>query len=288
MERWCAVAPPGLEAVVARELATLGVETVVEPGLVRFFATREAGAQLAYRCRTPARLLVELASAPECREEVRVSSVGMCLRLDTPKGVAAWQERVTANRSQLALMRAGMQLIASYDRGVPPTAFDAIRNGTPILEGIADAGDWGGEPVEEVGHAADGVAGGFADFDADGTEGEDVAGGDWVGVFEEFAVADEDLGVGEGIAEGWECGDVVRVGVGDEDEGGGEPVGGDGVDDGGGVSSGVDDGGVFAGWVEDDGGVDGHVVPCGVEDEEPVEGEGVGVGGGRNMLNGLL
>ena len=84
--------------------------------------------------------LMELASAPECREEVRVSSVGMCLRLDTPKGVAAWQERVTANRSQLALMRAGMQLLASYDRGVPPTAFDAIRNGTPILDGIADAG----------------------------------------------------------------------------------------------------------------------------------------------------
>lgn len=64
MERWCAVAPPGLEAVVARELATLGVETVIEPGLVRFFATREAGAQLAYRLRTPARLLVELATAP--------------------------------------------------------------------------------------------------------------------------------------------------------------------------------------------------------------------------------
>ena len=43
------------------------------------------------------------------------------------------------------------------------------------------------------------MAGGFADFDADGSEGEDVAGGDWVGVFEEFAVADEDLGVWEGV-----------------------------------------------------------------------------------------
>ena len=131
--------------------------------------------------------------------------------------------------------------------------------------------------MEEVGHAADGVAGGFADFDADGSEGEDVAGGDWVGVFEEFAVTDEDLGVWVGIAEGWEGGDVVRVGVGDEDEGWGEPVGGDGGDDGGGVSAGVDDGGVFAGWVEDDGSVDGHVAPCGVEDEEPVEGDWVGL-----------
>ncbi len=44
------------------------------------------------------------------------------------------------NRSQLALLRSGMQLLASADPSIPPTAFDELRNGNAVLAAIADAG----------------------------------------------------------------------------------------------------------------------------------------------------
>ena len=58
MQRWIAVAPPGLEPVVARELADSGFSGHVEPGVVRFRAELAAGARLAAALRTPAHLRV--------------------------------------------------------------------------------------------------------------------------------------------------------------------------------------------------------------------------------------
>ena len=60
--KWYAVAHPGLEPVVARELEGLGVTGEVHPGGVRFDASLEDGAALVTRLRTPSRLLLELVS----------------------------------------------------------------------------------------------------------------------------------------------------------------------------------------------------------------------------------
>lgn len=62
MRDWSAIAHPGLEPVVARELAQAGVEPHVEPGFVRFQATLEQGASLAHRLRTPDRILLKMAT----------------------------------------------------------------------------------------------------------------------------------------------------------------------------------------------------------------------------------
>ncbi len=58
--KWYAVAHPGLEPVVARELVGLGITGTELPGGVRFEASLEGGAALLPRLRTPSRLLLEL------------------------------------------------------------------------------------------------------------------------------------------------------------------------------------------------------------------------------------
>jgi putative N6-adenine-specific DNA methylase len=62
MPNWYAVAAPGLERIVAAELAELGHEGHVEAGGVRFEAGIEEGARLARTARTPARMLLEVCS----------------------------------------------------------------------------------------------------------------------------------------------------------------------------------------------------------------------------------
>jgi hypothetical protein len=73
-------------------------------------------------------------------ESLQLPAIGMALRLEPTAGLAAWKARVARERSQVALVRAGLQLLASVDHGVPPDAFDAIRNGNAVLDSIADAG----------------------------------------------------------------------------------------------------------------------------------------------------
>jgi len=73
-------------------------------------------------------------------ESVQLPAIGMALRLDPSAGLAAWKGRIARERSQVSLVRAGLQLLASVDHGVPPEAFDAIRNGNAVLDAIADAG----------------------------------------------------------------------------------------------------------------------------------------------------
>lgn len=84
--------------------------------------------------------LMERCEATDVPEQVRVAGEGLALRLSPERGLAAWRARVAAERTQVALVRAGLQLLASVDHGVPPTAFDEIRNGSPVLDAIADAG----------------------------------------------------------------------------------------------------------------------------------------------------
>jgi putative N6-adenine-specific DNA methylase len=64
MFRWTATAHPGLEPVVARELAALGVEGRPEAGAVTFSLSLEDGADLAHRLHTPDRVLVQVARGP--------------------------------------------------------------------------------------------------------------------------------------------------------------------------------------------------------------------------------
>lgn len=64
--KWYAVAHPGLEPVVARELSTLGVSGAQHPGGVRFDAALSEGVDLLGRLRTPSRVLLELITGP-CR-----------------------------------------------------------------------------------------------------------------------------------------------------------------------------------------------------------------------------
>lgn len=114
--KWYAVAHPGLEPIVARELEGLGVRGVVHPGGVRFEATVEAGAALVHRLRTPSRLLLELVTGtarspdelvalarriqwkswlmPDARLDVHASAKGSRLHFtDTVEKKVAWVVR---------------------------------------------------------------------------------------------------------------------------------------------------------------------------------------------------
>lgn len=64
MHRWTALAHPGLEPVVANELARNGIEGRVEPGAVTFPADLQTGADLAHRLHTPDRLLLQIMTGP--------------------------------------------------------------------------------------------------------------------------------------------------------------------------------------------------------------------------------
>jgi len=64
MTDWTAIAHPGLEPVVARELEEAGLRVQVEPGAVTFSAELAQVAALAHQLRTPDRLLVTVARGP--------------------------------------------------------------------------------------------------------------------------------------------------------------------------------------------------------------------------------
>lgn len=110
-------------------------------------------ATMIFELKSAAPPLLELARTENFTTDTRIGAIGMALRIDTPNGVAAWQDHVAANRSQTALVRAGLQLLASSDRGIPPTAFDAIRNGNQVLDAMADTGaaiSGGKDPVDAL------------------------------------------------------------------------------------------------------------------------------------------
>lgn len=97
-------------------------------------------ASLLFEIRSAAGTLLEASALEGMAEELNVAAIGMALRLAPAEGIAAWRTKAAANRSQLALVRAGMQLLACSGKDIPPTSFDAIRNGNAVLEAMADAG----------------------------------------------------------------------------------------------------------------------------------------------------
>ena len=62
MPRWFAVAAPGLEPVVARELDSMGVSGEITVGGVEFRASKLVGARLSAQARAPSRVLLRLAT----------------------------------------------------------------------------------------------------------------------------------------------------------------------------------------------------------------------------------
>ncbi|MDP6932240.1 MAG: hypothetical protein QGG40_04950 [Myxococcota bacterium] len=60
MPQWFAIAAPGLEPVVCRELELLGIDGTLEAGGIGFEASLERGATLAPELRTPGRLLLRM------------------------------------------------------------------------------------------------------------------------------------------------------------------------------------------------------------------------------------
>lgn len=99
-----------------------------------------AEASMLFEVKTAGKALLDLTDGDGWSDDTRVAAIGAAIRLAPAAGVDAWRARVKANRSQLSLMRSAMQLLASADRGVPPTAFDDLRNGTPVLDTIAASG----------------------------------------------------------------------------------------------------------------------------------------------------
>jgi hypothetical protein len=97
-------------------------------------------ASLLFEIKPAAAELLAACGGADSPDALRVPAVGMALRVDTPRGLEAWRTRVREERSQVALVRAGMQLLSAIDRGVPAEDFDAIRNGSTVIDAIADAG----------------------------------------------------------------------------------------------------------------------------------------------------
>lgn len=68
----------------------------------------------------------------------RMMAIGSALALKGPSGQEAWKRLVQKERSQTALVRAGLQLM-SQTTPIEPGLGSAIRNGEPLVEAIADA-----------------------------------------------------------------------------------------------------------------------------------------------------
>lgn len=97
-------------------------------------------AALLFEVRPAAKDLLQVSRLEGIPEDVHAAAVGMALRLDAEAGVDAWLSTFTGDGSMRALLRASMQLLAAAGPGIPASAFDAVRNGNPVLEAIANAG----------------------------------------------------------------------------------------------------------------------------------------------------
>lgn len=105
--------------------------------------------------------VLAMAATPGVSDDAQLAAVGAALTLTPARGLQAWQDRVAARRTQPQLMRAGLQLLAADEKAIPASAFDQIRNGSAVLEAMANAGRAmrnGGDPTPalialiEVGH----------------------------------------------------------------------------------------------------------------------------------------
>lgn len=110
-------------------------------------------AALLFEVRPAAKDMLQVSRLEGIPEDVHAAAVGMALRLDPEAGVEAWLSTFTGDGSMRALLRASMQLLAAAGPGLPATAFDAVRNGHPVLDAIANAGTarcTGADPVPSL------------------------------------------------------------------------------------------------------------------------------------------
>lgn len=124
MSTWFAVIPPGLEPIVARELDWLGISGEVVTGGVSFEAPLEEGAYLSAAVRSPARILLRVASGParSLRELSRlVVSVDWTpfLRDKAEVKVVASSQRSRLFRRDIVIQRVQSALQQARQRQVP-------------------------------------------------------------------------------------------------------------------------------------------------------------------------
>jgi hypothetical protein len=111
----------------------------------RTAATQDvARAAEAYALKAVAPRLAELATAEGTTPNLRLLVMGTVLKLDPSHAQPLWQA-ATKDRSQVALLRAGLQLLVSID--TPPSGWgSSIRNGDPSMEALANALDAAATP----------------------------------------------------------------------------------------------------------------------------------------------
>lgn len=156
-----AVIPPGLEAVVAAELAGLGVEGEVHPGGVRFSADAAKVAELARTMRTPAQVLLEVGSGSARSTEALGALVRRlpwksllhpqaALRVDVSSRASALRFRENVTRSVTSMVREARKGAFVPDRGSRPKVEQVLQ--VRIVDDVATLSlDAGGELLHRRG-----------------------------------------------------------------------------------------------------------------------------------------
>lgn len=156
-----AVIPPGLESVVAAELAGLGVEGEVHPGGVRFAADAAKVAELARTMRTPAQVLLEVGSGSARSTEALGALVRRlpwksllhpqaALRVEVSSRASALRFRENVTRSVTSMVREARKGAFVPDRGSRPKVEQVLQ--VRIVDDVATLSlDAGGELLHRRG-----------------------------------------------------------------------------------------------------------------------------------------
>ena len=131
-----AIAPPGLEPVVARELADLGIQPELQPGhvLARIDGPEQA-ARLAHRLHTPSRLLLEVVRGP-------VATLDQLARLARSADWTPFLQRRTPLRVSVTARGSRIRRKDTAVKKVEHAIADALRKPGPFKRG-------GGAPIEQ-------------------------------------------------------------------------------------------------------------------------------------------
>lgn len=99
-----------------------------------------AEGSLVFDIRAAVPALLSLLGTDGLSDDAQLALVGAALTLAPEQGLPAWETRVAARRSQPQLMRAGLQILTADEAAIPASAFERIRNGSQVLDAIADCG----------------------------------------------------------------------------------------------------------------------------------------------------
>jgi hypothetical protein len=83
--------------------------------------------------------IAALLEEPALDENLEAEALWTALRLDPGRGAALWAGALGADPAHGRAVRYGLMLLAA-SKGVPPSAFDALPAGDPLVDGIAAAG----------------------------------------------------------------------------------------------------------------------------------------------------